>query len=120
MGLAVVGRAVVGNRVGVRAAASALASGGLCGGAGVGSRTMCDATLPAADVFRKGGTLAEAASAARIGADSTAALQATHGRSAYLNAEAQRGVVDPGAEAVARAFAAVAQDLYRAKYYGSA
>jgi len=91
-----------------------------CGGAGVGSRTMCDATLPAADVFRKGGTLAEAASAARIGADSTAALQATHGRSAYLNAEAQRGVVDPGAEAVARAFAAVAQDLYRAKYYGSA
>ena len=36
-----------------------------CGGAGVGSRTMCDATLPAADVFRKGGTLAEAAAAAR-------------------------------------------------------
>ena len=36
-----------------------------CGGAGVGSRTMCDATLPAADVFRTGGTLAEAAAAAR-------------------------------------------------------
>ena len=32
-----------------------------CGGAGVGSRTMCDAMLPAADVFRTGGTLAEAA-----------------------------------------------------------
>ncbi len=79
-----------------------------CGGAGVGSRTMCDATLPAADVFRKGGTLAEAASAARTGADSTASLAATHGRSAYLAEETQRGVVDPGARAVAIAFAAVA------------
>ena len=44
-----------------------------CGGAGVGSRTMCDATLPAADVFRTGGTLAEAAAAARKGADSDGA-----------------------------------------------
>ena len=79
-----------------------------CGGAGVGSRTMCDATLPAADVFRAGGTLAEAAAAARKGADSTASLAATHGRSAYLAEETQRGVVDPGARAVAIAFAAVA------------
>jgi dihydroxyacetone kinase len=79
-----------------------------CGGAGIGSRTMCDATLPAADVFRTGGTLAEAAAAARKGADSTASLAATHGRSAYLAEETQRGVVDPGARAVAIAFAAVA------------
>ena len=67
-----------------------------------------DATLPAADVFRTGGTLAEAAAAARRGADSTASLAATHGRSAYLAEETQRGVVDPGARAVAIAFAAVA------------
>ena len=65
-------------------------------------------TLPAADVFRTGGTLAEAAAAARKGADSTASLAATHGRSAYLAEETQRGVVDPGARAVAIAFAAVA------------
>ena len=42
------------------------------------------------------------------GADSTASLAATHGRSAYLAEETQRGVVDPGARAVAIAFAAVA------------
>ena len=48
------------------------------------------------------------AAAERRGADSTASLAATHGRSAYLAEETQRGVVDPGARAVAIAFAAVA------------
>ncbi|KAH8050039.1 glycerone kinase [Aureococcus anophagefferens] len=53
-----------------------------CGGARVGSRTMCDALLPAADVFEKAGTLDAAAAAAQNGAASTAKLVATHGRSA--------------------------------------
>ena len=43
-----------------------------CGGAGIGSRTMCDATLPAADVFRmRAGTAAMRQIAAAFGADST-------------------------------------------------
>ena len=79
-----------------------------CGGAKVGSRTMCDALLPAADVFEKAGTLDAAAAAAQNGAASTAKLVATHGRSAYVSADVQDGVADPGAHAVGLMFAAVA------------
>ena len=67
---------------------------------------MCDATLPAAAALRAGKGLAAAAAAAKAGAESTAALVATHGRTAYLSA-ADQTVVDPGAHAVALAFAAV-------------
>ncbi|MEL6410269.1 MAG: DAK2 domain-containing protein, partial [Pseudomonadota bacterium] len=46
-----------------------------------------------------------AASAARAGADKTAAmLKANAGRASYINAEQLKGHVDPGAEAVARLF----------------
>ena len=87
-----------------------------CGGARVGSRTMCDATLPAAAAIQRGASLAEVADAAKEGADSTAKLVATHGRSAYVSADAQAGVGDPGAHAVALMFAAVAKaDLEGAK-----
>ncbi|KAJ1450598.1 hypothetical protein M885DRAFT_532036 [Pelagophyceae sp. CCMP2097] len=79
-----------------------------CGGAGIGSRTMCDATLPAAEVFKRGGSLAEAAEAARAGVEFTKSLVATHGRSAYVSADAQRGVADPGAYAIAAIFRALA------------
>ena len=81
-----------------------------CGGAGLGSRTMCDATLPAAAVLKAGNGLAKAAAAARLGADATAQLVATHGRTAYLSA-ADQTVVDPGAHAVAIAMAAAARAL---------
>ncbi|KAH8051736.1 glycerone kinase [Aureococcus anophagefferens] len=68
----------------------------------------CDALLPAADVFEKAGTLDAAAAAAQNGAASTAKLVATHGRSAYVSADVQDGVADPGAHAVGLMFAAVA------------
>jgi len=82
-----------------------------CGGAGVGSATMCDATLPAADVLARKGHLAEAADAAKRGADSTAVIHATHGRSAHVAKDKQLGVPDPGAVAVAEMFAAVAAEF---------
>jgi dihydroxyacetone kinase len=77
------------------------------GGAQAGDRTMLDALLPALEALARGDGHAGAARAARAGADATARLdQARAGRSAAVPADALRGVVDPGAEAVARAFAA--------------
>jgi dihydroxyacetone kinase len=77
------------------------------GGAQAGDRTMLDALLPALEALARGDGRTGAARAARTGADATARLdQARAGRSAAVPADALRGVVDPGAEAVARAFAA--------------
>jgi len=70
------------------------------GGASVGSRTMCDALIPAAEVLRKGGTLEAAVGAASEGAMATKGMTAALGRSAYVPAENQSGVEDPGAMAV--------------------
>lgn len=73
------------------------------GGANPGDRTMVDALLPALEALNSG--VAEAAKAARKGADYTATLtQAKAGRATYINAEQLEGHVDPGAEAVARLF----------------
>lgn len=73
------------------------------GGAKLGDRTMIDALQPALDHLAEG--LADAAQAARSGADSTARMaQARAGRSSYLSSEQLTGHVDPGAEAVARLF----------------
>ena len=78
------------------------------GGANPGDRTMVDALLPALDALKDG--LKQAALAARKGADYTATLTtAKAGRATYLNAEQLKGHVDPGAEAVARLFEALAQ-----------
>ena len=75
------------------------------GGAKLGDRTMIDALQPALDVFSRSGSLAEAASAAREGADATAAMtSARAGRSTYVSAENLKGINDPGAEAVALLF----------------
>ncbi|RWA77734.1 dihydroxyacetone kinase subunit DhaK [Mesorhizobium sp.] len=76
------------------------------GGAKLGDRTMVDALEPALKALDANG-LEAAASAARHGAESTAAMQkAKAGRSAYIGR--QLDIVDPGAFAVAEAFAAVA------------
>jgi triose/dihydroxyacetone kinase / FAD-AMP lyase (cyclizing) len=81
------------------------------GGAGVGDRTMVDALEPALSALQRTGSLAEAARAAREGADGTARMTAAGaGRSAYVPAAHLGGVVDPGAEAVARLFTALAHD----------
>lgn len=72
------------------------------GGAKLGDRTMIDALQPALDVLSHSGDLAGAASAARKGADKTAAMtSARAGRSSYISAENLKGFNDPGAEAVA-------------------
>lgn len=79
------------------------------GGAREGDRTMLDALLPAVAVLSSGGTMAEAAVAARDGAERTAALEvARAGRSGYLRADVLRGVADPGAVAVALVLEALA------------
>lgn len=82
------------------------------GGASRGDRTMIDALEPALDVLVAGGSLAEAARAARTGADETVQmLNAKAGRSAYVPADHLSGVPDPGAEGVARLFEALAGNV---------
>ncbi|MGH8083248.1 MAG: dihydroxyacetone kinase subunit DhaK [Lysobacter sp.] len=74
------------------------------GGAGPGDRTMLDALMPAVDALSAG--VNAAASAAREGADRTATMvRAGAGRASYVPEHALAGAIDPGAEAVARAFA---------------
>jgi ATP-dependent dihydroxyacetone kinase len=73
------------------------------GGAGEGDRTMIDALAPALAALPGG--VAEAAKAARAGADATALItKAKAGRAAYVPEANLRGNNDPGAEAVARLF----------------
>jgi len=79
------------------------------GGAAPGDRTLIDALAPALDVIAQGGTLGEAADAAEQGAQATAKLTtARAGRAALVGATALDGVPDPGAVAVARILAAMA------------
>ena len=78
------------------------------GGAELGDRTMVDALAPALAAMPKG--LQQAADAARKGADHTASIvKARSGRASYVNAAQLAGHNDPGAEAVARLFAALAK-----------
>ncbi|WP_292388968.1 DAK2 domain-containing protein, partial [Mesorhizobium sp.] len=75
------------------------------GGAKLGDRTMVDALEPALKALDTNG-LEAAASAARRGAQATAAMpKAKAGRSAYIGR--QLDIADPGAFAVAEAFAAM-------------
>ncbi|MEM9577639.1 MAG: dihydroxyacetone kinase subunit DhaK [Pseudomonadota bacterium] len=77
------------------------------GGASVGDRTMIDALAPALDALEGG--LEAAAIAARNGADATASIhRAKAGRAAYVPSENLKGNNDPGAEAVALVFEALA------------
>jgi ATP-dependent dihydroxyacetone kinase len=78
------------------------------GGAKRGDRTMLDALIPAVAALDQG--LPAASQAARQGAEHTATLtRANAGRASYVPAHALAGVVDPGAEAVALAFEALAR-----------
>ncbi|WP_280563996.1 dihydroxyacetone kinase subunit DhaK [Chromohalobacter sp. 48-RD10] len=82
------------------------------GGAQPGDRTLLDALIPALQALQNDGTLADAAQAARQGAAHTATLsRAGAGRAAYVPDSALEGVVDPGAEAVARVFETLARCL---------
>ncbi len=77
------------------------------GGAVAGDRTMIDALQPALQALPSG--IADAAKAARAGADNTATIRrAKAGRAAYVPEENLVGHNDPGAEAVARVFEGLA------------
>lgn len=96
-----------------QSAAEALRSGASrmmdYGGARVGDRTLLDALVPALDALVSGGSLSEAAAAAREGAHNTQSItQARAGRSVYVPESSLNGVPDPGAEAVARCFEVLA------------
>ena len=79
------------------------------GGAHQGDRTMLDALIPAIEMLAGGQNLEAAAKAARSGADETGRMRkAGAGRSSLVPEQALEGVVDPGAEAVARLFEALA------------
>ena len=81
------------------------------GGAKAGDRTMLDALIPAVAALASG-SAADAAHAAADGAQATAEMaKAGAGRSAYVGSEHLLGAVDPGADAVAVIFAAVAGSL---------
>ncbi len=99
------------NGASVQAAlAEGLARVGQVGGAQVGDRTMIDALSPALDALPTG--IGAAAAAARVGADSTAAIhRAKAGRAAYVPEENLKGHNDPGAEAVALLFEALAHEM---------
>jgi dihydroxyacetone kinase len=80
------------------------------GGAALGDRTMLDALLPALSQLQAGP--GAAAVAAADGAAATAAMgRASAGRSAYVPSSHLLGVTDPGAEAVAVVFSAIAAAL---------
>lgn len=82
----------------------------LYGGARPGDRTMIDALAPALSALAAGKGVVLAAQAARHGADATASMsRAGAGRSSYLDARSLTGINDPGAEAVARLFEALAR-----------
>ena len=73
------------------------------GGAQLGARTMVDALHPALEILDE--SMADAARAARAGAEYTATIRkAKAGRASYINAQQLEGHIDPGAEAVARLF----------------
>ena len=82
------------------------------GGASPGDRTLVDALEPALAALRESEAdrrLAAAAEAARGGAVATQSMRARAGRSAYVPEGLTRGIADPGAEAVARIFEALAR-----------
>ena len=64
----------------------------------LGDRTMMDALIPFIDSLKASGNDAgSAVEAARKGVDGTKKMEASLGRSAYLDESATRGVPDPGA-----------------------
>ena len=80
------------------------------GGAARGDRTMIDALEPALAALPDG--LAAAARAAREGADATASItRARAGRASYIAGDKLAGHNDPGAEAVARLFEGLSEEL---------
>ncbi|CAK0817314.1 unnamed protein product [Prorocentrum cordatum] len=78
------------------------------GGAQEGSRTMLDAFVPAAKALIAGEGFAGASKAAKDGAEATKSMAPKAGRTENVSEAAWKGVPDPGAQAVALVFAALA------------
>ena len=84
----------------------------LYGGATVGSRTMLDTMIPAANALVESEDIHVAATIARTGADGTATMKsASAGRSNYLSEGQLEGTPDPGAVAVAIVLEALAASM---------
>lgn len=79
------------------------------GGARVGYRTMMDALLPTSQALSQGQGIVAASEAARAGAEATKEMVAQAGRANYVPTERLKGHADPGAEAIAIAFGALAK-----------
>lgn len=78
------------------------------GGASLGSRTMLDALVPAADALLAGQGFAGAKKAAKAGAEATKSMSPRAGRSENVPKSVWSGVPDPGAMAAALAFGELA------------
>jgi len=70
---------------------------------------MLDALVPAVTALQAGHSMKEAAQQAEAGAEATKSMNSLAGRSNYINEELLSGTPDPGAVAVACAFAAAAE-----------
>lgn len=80
------------------------------GGADLGHRTLIDALEPALTALASGAPPAQVAQAAERGAAATKAMtSARSGRSSYVGSDRLKGHADPGAQAVAILFAALAR-----------
>jgi dihydroxyacetone kinase-like predicted kinase len=63
----------------------------------LGDRTMMDALIPYIDTLVSSGEVKDALAKAKEGVEGTKKMEATLGRSAYLDESATQGVPDPGA-----------------------
>jgi len=63
----------------------------------LGDRTMMDALIPFIDTLQSTGDASQAVQKAKEGVEGTKTMQASLGRSTYLDESATRGVPDPGA-----------------------
>lgn len=81
------------------------------GGADVGMRTMLDSLIPGVNCLVRGEPLDRAAEEARTGMEKTKTMESLAGRANYVNKAQMEGTPDPGAVAVAEAFAAAAKVL---------
>ncbi|KAK0248940.1 hypothetical protein LTR91_003614 [Friedmanniomyces endolithicus] len=63
----------------------------------LGDRTMMDALIPFVETLERTGDVGQAVREMRAGVEGTKTMEASLGRSAYLDESATRGVPDPGA-----------------------
>ena len=106
------GAALAAGRAWPAALAAGVARMQYYGGAKRGDRTLLDSLCPAIDALAAGEKMAAVARQARSGAEATRTMaRAGAGRAAYVREDALQGVTDPGAEAIARVFERLAEQM---------